>query len=80
MQVYYHFVSVLAPVQGIVAVSAGIGSLKGVEMAVCGIKCIDLTTETINILGVHFSYHQKLQTPKNFVKRITNMEMSYFYG
>ena len=36
---------------------AGKGSLKGVKMAVCGIKCIDLTTETIKILGAHFSYN-----------------------
>ena len=36
---------------------AGIGSLKGARMAVCGIKCTDLTTETIKILGVHFSYN-----------------------
>ena len=41
-----------------------IGSLKGVRMAVCDIKCIDLTTETIKILGVHFSYNQKLKTQK----------------
>ena len=40
---------------------ACVGSLKRVKMAVCGIKCIDLTTETIKILGVHFSYNQKLQ-------------------
>ena len=43
----------------------GIVSLKGVKTAVCGIKCIDLTTETINILGVHFSYNQKLKTQKH---------------
>ena len=43
-------------------------------MAVCGIKCIDLTTETINMLGVHFSYNQKLKTQKKFVKSITNMQ------
>ena len=29
--------------------AVGIGSLKGVKMAVCSIKCIDLTTETIKI-------------------------------
>ena len=51
-----------------------IGSLKGVKMAVCGTKCIDLTTETIKILGVYFSYNQKLQTQKNFMKSITNMQ------
>ena len=53
---------------------AGIGSLKRVKMTVCVIKCIDLTTETIKILGVHFSYNQKLKTQKNFVKSITNMQ------
>ena len=37
------------------------GSLTGVKMAVCGIKCIDLPTETIKVLGAHFSYNQKLQ-------------------
>ena len=53
---------------------AGIGPLKGVKMAVCGIKCIDLTTETIKILGMHFSYNHKLQIQKNFLKNITNMQ------
>ena len=32
----------------------GTGSLKGVEMAVCDIKCIDLITETTKVLGAHF--------------------------
>ena len=36
---------------------AGIGSLKGVKVGVCGMNCIDLTTETIKILGIHFSYN-----------------------
>ena len=53
---------------------AGIGSLKEVKMAVCGIKCIDLTTETINILGVQFSYNQNLQTQRKFEKSISNMK------
>ena len=50
----------------------GIACLKSVQMALCGIKCIDLTTETIKILVVHFSYNHKLQIRKNFVKSITN--------
>ena len=33
---------------------AGIGSLKGVEMAVCGIKCVNLRVNTINIFGIQF--------------------------
>ena len=33
---------------------AGLGSLKGVLEAVCGLKSINLTADTIKILGVHF--------------------------
>ena len=32
----------------------GIGLLKGVKVAVCGIKCIDLTKDAIKILGIFF--------------------------
>ena len=31
---------------------AGIGVLKGVQVAVCGMKCINLRNEAIKILGV----------------------------
>ena len=43
-------------------------------MAVCGIKCIDLLAETITIFDVPFSYNQKLQIQRHFVKSITNMQ------
>ena len=43
---------------------AGIGSLKGVEVAVCGIKCVNLKVNTIKILGIHFSYYNKLTWKK----------------
>ena len=33
----------------------GLGSLKGVLEAVCGLKSINLTTGSIKILGFHFS-------------------------
>ena len=33
---------------------AGIGSLKGVEVAVCDIKYVNLKVNTIKILGIHF--------------------------
>ena len=39
---------------------AAIGSLKGVKMAVCCIKCVSLKTETIKRLGIHSFYNQKL--------------------
>ena len=49
-------------------------------MPVCGIKCGNLTTETVKILGVHFSYNQKLQI-KKIVKSITNMQndLNFFF-
>ena len=52
---------------------AGIGSLKGFKMTVRGIKCLDLTTETIKTLGGHWSYNEKFKTQKKFVKSITSM-------
>ena len=44
---------------------AGIGVLKGVQVAVCGVKCIDLRNEAIKILVVYFSYNQKIKDHKN---------------
>ena len=44
---------------------AGIGSLKRVEKAVCGIKCVNLKVSTIKILRVHFSYNKKFLKKKN---------------
>ena len=38
---------------------AGIAALKGVNATVCGTKCLDLTKETMKILGAHFSYNKK---------------------
>ena len=52
---------------------AGLGSLKGFSEVVCGLKSINLTTDTIKILGIHFSYNNTLKIQHNFldtVKRI----------
>ena len=59
---------------------AGIGSLKGVKMAVCDIKCFDLTIETIKILGVHFSYNQKFKTKQNSWKASLLCKIFSIYG
>ena len=48
---------------------AGISILKGANMALCGMKCLDLTNECIKVLGVHISYNRKLQDDKIFVTR-----------
>ena len=53
---------------------AGISALKGVNVAVCGIKCIDSTKEAIKILGVFFSYDKNLLHENNFRKTILNIE------
>ena len=34
---------------------AGIGVLNGVQVALCGMKCVNLNNETVKILGVYFS-------------------------
>ena len=53
---------------------ARIGVLKGVQVAVCGMKCIDLRNEAIKILGVYFSYNQKIKDDKNFYNIISNIQ------
>ena len=53
---------------------AGIGVLKGVKVAVCGIQCIDLVLDTIKILGTHFSYKEKLKEERNFRLIIANTQ------
>ena len=40
---------------------AGIEVLKGIQVAVCGMRCIDLNVDTLKILGTHFSYDEKLK-------------------
>ena len=49
---------------------AGISTLKGVKVAVCGIKCIDLTKEAIKTLGAFISYDKNVQLENNFRKTI----------
>ena len=53
---------------------AGIGALKGVSVALCGMECIDLTTKTIKILGIHFSYNSNVKNNENFMKHIRKIE------
>ena len=53
---------------------AGKGALKGVKVAISGIKCTDLTKEAIKILGVFVFYNKNLQLENNFRKTILNIE------
>ena len=40
---------------------AGIGVLKNVNVALCGMENINLTKESLKILGVHISYNKTIQ-------------------
>ena len=44
----------------------GIRVMKGVQVAVCGMRCVDLKNDTLKILGIHFSYNEKLIEERNF--------------
>ena len=51
---------------------ARIGVLKSVNVAFCGMKCLDLNVlrcikECIKVLGLHISHNKKLQDDKIFV-------------
>ena len=52
----------------------GIGVLKGVQVAVCGMRCVDLKNDTLKILGTHFSYNEKLNKGINFYATVTNIQ------
>ena len=52
----------------------GIGVLKNVKVAVCGMKCFDLCKDTIRITGVHFSYKKNKQDEKNVLEAITKIQ------
>ena len=51
-----------------------IGALKKVQMAVCGLRCIDLNNDTLRILGTHISYNEKSKEEKNFYKTVTYIQ------
>ena len=53
---------------------ASIGVLKGVQVAVFGMRCINLNIDTLKILGTHFSYNEKLKEEKDFYKIVTDMQ------
>ena len=50
----------------------GLGPLKGVEMAACGMQSVDLTRDAIKIC-VYFSYNINLMNKKKYCHAITNI-------
>ena len=53
---------------------AGIGILKGVKVAVCGMCFIDLNIDTSKILDTYFCYNEKLKEKKHFYKIVTDIQ------
>ena len=58
---------------------AGLGSLKGVLEAVCDLKSINLTTDTIEILGVHFSYNSTLKVQNDFLDTVKSIQQALHF-
>ena len=44
--------------------TAGIGHLKRVQVAVCGMLCVYLNNDTLKMLSTYFSYNAKLKEKK----------------
>ena len=53
---------------------AAIVALKGVQVAVCGMRCIDICNEAIKILGTYFSYNSRIKEECNFLKIVSNVQ------
>ena len=51
---------------------AGIGLLKGVNVALCGMECVNLEKDTIKILGIHYSYNQALENDQKTFQALEN--------
>ena len=52
----------------------GLGALKGVKLALCGMECIDLIFNAIKILGVYYSYDKNLENQKSFINFLLKIE------
>ena len=46
----------------------------GVQIALCGMRCIDLVSNIVKILGIYYSYNEKLEIQENFKRHIINIE------
>ena len=53
---------------------AGLGALKGVQVALFGMRCSDLMSNVVKILGIYYSYNEKLEIQENFKRHIINIE------
>ena len=75
IQIFEHFsiFSVLKPNKSKCEI-ASICVLKGVQMALCGMECVNLNNNTIQIQGIHFSYNRSLENEKNYRRYCIKIE------
>ena len=52
----------------------GIGILNEIQVALCGMKCVNLNNKTVNILGVRLSYNKNLEQDKNLCEHTVKIE------
>ena len=57
----------------------GIGVMKGVIVALCGVECVNLLTKANKILGIYLSYNKKLENEKNLFRSYNKTSKSYKY-
>ena len=48
---------------------ADIGALKGVQVALSGMRFIDLVSNKVKILGIYCSFNDKLEIQENFKRQ-----------
>ena len=53
---------------------AGNVVLNGVQLALCGTKCVNLNNKTVKILRVYFLYNKNLEPNNNFSEHIVKIE------
>ena len=52
----------------------GIGFLKGVQLGVCGMRCVNLNNDTLKVLASHFSYNEKLKEEQKLYRTVPNIQ------
>ena len=53
---------------------AGLGALNKVNLALCGMECINLIFNAIKISGVYYSYDKNLENQENFLNLVLKIE------
>ena len=53
---------------------AGLGALKRVKLALCGMECIDLMFDAIKVLRVYYSYNKNFENQENFINLVLKTE------